>query len=142
MQPDSRTLLVSIRPRFAELLLDGTKTVELRRTRPQTPPGTPVLLYASSPVMQLVGEATVERVDHGNPEDVWRQHGSSTGLVRTEYDHYFTGSPIAVAIVLKDVRALRQPRTLAECRRRITSFRPPQSFRYLDGSQRALLAPA
>ncbi len=140
-QPDSRTLLVSVRPRYAGLLLDGSKTVELRRLRPQAPPGTPVLLYASSPQRQLVGRAQVVRVDSGDPEEIWRLHGPATALTRAEFDNYLLGSATAVAIVLSDIERLSEPRTLAECRRRMGHFQPPQSFRYLNRWQRALLAP-
>ena len=54
MQPDRVTLL-SVRPRFAEALLNGTKTAEIRRRRANIPDGSLCLLYASAPVRALVG---------------------------------------------------------------------------------------
>ena len=53
-----RTLLLSLRPRFAQAILSGAKTVEVRRRPVNAPPQTPIILYASSPTMAIVGTAT------------------------------------------------------------------------------------
>ena len=45
-----RMVVLSLRPRFAEAILAGVKTVELRRTVPKIVIPTRALLYASSPV--------------------------------------------------------------------------------------------
>ncbi len=52
---DDRSLLVSVKPVYARLILAGSKTVELRRVRPNAVPGCQVLIYASSPTMEMVG---------------------------------------------------------------------------------------
>ncbi|EEI27723.1 hypothetical protein [Corynebacterium glucuronolyticum] len=39
-----RSLLISIRPTFVEQILTGTKTVELRRKKPQLRPGATVYI--------------------------------------------------------------------------------------------------
>src|ERR1700730_5378670 len=67
----NRLMFLSIRPLFAELILQGVKRVELRRVRPATHPGTLVLLYASSPTMKLVGICEIESILESTPEDVW-----------------------------------------------------------------------
>jgi hypothetical protein len=48
-----RTLLLSLRPQFADAILSGTKTVELRRRPINAQSGTPILLYASRPTMAI-----------------------------------------------------------------------------------------
>lgn len=48
-------LFVSVKPRFAEKILAGEKSVELRRVRPSVTPGTLVIFYASSPTREVVG---------------------------------------------------------------------------------------
>ena len=42
-------LLISIKPEYAQKILDGEKTVELRKTRTRLKPGDIVLVYVSSP---------------------------------------------------------------------------------------------
>ncbi len=135
MSPESRALLVSLRPRFAQMLLDGSKTVELRRTVPRVSPGTMVVLYASSPDCRLVGTATVADLVSGSPFDIWASHGSRTGIDRSEYDAYFEGARVAAAISLGEVKPLTKFRPLPELRERLDGFSPPQSFRYLTHQQ-------
>lgn len=137
--PDTRALLVSVKPAYADLLLSGEKTVELRRIRPSVEPGCLVLLYASSPRMEMVGTARIAAIDCGDIDPIWSRFGPATGVDRLTYDRYFAGSPWAVAISLVDVQSLRQGVPLAELRRRICGFRPPQSFRYLDGAEAAVV---
>jgi predicted transcriptional regulator len=137
MAPDDRTLFISLRPRFAELLLLGEKTVELRRVRPAVQPGTRVMLYASSPTCALLGVGVVEDVQVAGHDRIWGEHGPRTGISRSEYDAYFDGTATAVAITLGEVRRLERPISLAELRRGREWFRPPQSFRYLNPQQTA-----
>lgn len=135
MHPENRALFISLRPRFAELLLDGRKTVELRRIQPAVSPGTLVLLYASSPLRALVGTGVVQGVSVASSDDIWTLLGSLTGLSRAEYDHYFHGADRAVAISLRDLKRLERPVPLLDLRRGRSWFRPPQSFRYFDARQ-------
>lgn len=139
MQTDDTALFLSLRPRYADLLLDGLKTVELRRVRPAAAEGSVVLLYASSPAMTLVGQAEVGKIHVASLNEIWHQHGSQTGITREEYDHYFVGIDRAVAIKLRGIRRLERPRPLDDLKRRLAGFRPPQSYRYLDSCEVAAL---
>lgn len=135
MRADGKVLLISIRPRFAELILAGTKTVELRRVRPAVEEGDRVLLYASSPLRELIGSCTVAAVDVGSADEVWTRHGPRTGVTRAEFDNYFDGAARAVGISLREPRRVRRPRTLTDLRERLPGFSPPQSFGYLGADE-------
>jgi len=139
MPPNDSALFLSLRPRFAELLLNGEKSVELRRVRPDVAPGTSVLLYASSPTMKLVGRAEVGEVKVAPVAEIWREHGRETGINQREYNDYFEGLDEAVAIKLVNIRRLPKPRPLQDLRDRLTGFHPPQSYRYLGSSEVAAL---
>jgi predicted transcriptional regulator len=139
MDAEPTALFLSLRPRFAEMLLDGRKTVELRRVRPNAKVGSVVLLYASSPDRTLVGKGEIEGIQVDGMDETWERHGEETGLNREEFDAYFQGAEQAVAISLRRVHRLAEPRPLDELRSRIVGFRPPQSFRYLDSLQVASL---
>jgi predicted transcriptional regulator len=135
MPTETPALFLSLRPRFAELLLSGEKTVELRRVRPNVAPGTRVLLYASSPEMKLVGRAEVAEVQVAPTAQIWKEHGPQTGISRKEYDEYLDGLDDAVSIKLVKIRRLDEPRPLQDLRARIAGFQPPQSYRYLNHSE-------
>jgi predicted transcriptional regulator len=139
MAADETAIFLSLRPVYAEMLLDGRKTVELRRVKPAAKSGSVVLLYASSPTKTLVGRAEVEKIDMDSLDEIWRLYGDRTGLTRPEFDAYFTGVEQAVAITLKRIHRLEQPRPLEDLRRRLSGFRPPQSYRYLKGQEVAAL---
>jgi predicted transcriptional regulator len=128
-----RALLISVHPRFATAILEGTKTVELRRQRVAVPEGTPVVLYATSPVMALVGTARVSRVDSATPAAIWRRHRADSGINRDEYDAYMHGASQASALVLKSPQPLGLAVPLAHLRVG-GPFHPPQSYRYVTRS--------
>ncbi|HET9591966.1 MAG TPA: ASCH domain-containing protein [Solirubrobacterales bacterium] len=139
MRTDDPALFLSLRPRFAELLLSGAKSIELRRVRPAVHEGTPVLLYASSPAMKLVGRAEVAQVQVASVAEIWREHGPETGIRLNEYNDYFKNAKEAVAIKLVNIQRLDKPRPLQDLRDRLSGFQPPQSYRYLDKAQVAAL---
>ena len=131
MLTERHALFLSIHPRFAELILNGAKTVELRRTRPAVPPGFSILLYASSPARQLVGSCTVTSVDVGKPSRIWMSYREQLLISRSEFDCYYRDAVRAVAISLGGPKRLVEPRSLDEIRQRLPRFWIPQSFRYL-----------
>jgi predicted transcriptional regulator len=132
MERNNNVLFLSLRPEYAELLLAGEKTVELRRIRPRAPIGTDVLLYASSPRCELVGICSIGAIGQATPDDIWKLHGSNTGIGRTAFHSYFRGASQAVAITVKDPRRLESPISLSQLRAEWVNFQPPQSFRYVS----------
>lgn len=140
MTPHDRALFVSLRPAYAEMILSGVKTVELRRIRPNVALGTLVLIYASSPTSQVLGTCVVEHIGSGTPDEIWELHGTRTGIGRAAFRSYFTGTNHGVAITVANPRRLQDPLHLDALRRQ--GFSPPQSFRYIPQEDaQALLAP-
>ncbi len=89
--------------------------------------------------MKLVGRARVGEIRSAGLSRIWRDYGHETGITRHEYDEYFTGAAHAVAITLLEVQRLTIQRPLTDLRHRLAGFQPPQSYRYLSGSQVAAL---
>ncbi len=128
----SRTALMSIKPRFVEMIFSGEKTVELRRVRPKLGIGDRVLVYASAPTCALVGEFIVAGIVEGSPNSIWRRVRGKAGVTKTDYRFYFSGAPRAVAIQISSQRIYDKEPTLDELRSRFSRFHPPQSYRYLE----------
>lgn len=128
-------ILMSVRPVFANMLLEGSKTVELRRTRARIEAGSICLLYSSTPVRALVGAMRVARIDTLAPSTIWRKWGANSGLQRSEFNDYFAGSPTATALVIDKVEPFPHAVSLEELRGRWPNFFPPQSYRFLDDRQ-------
>lgn len=128
------TLLLSVRPVFADQIMAGSKTVELRRIRPTADPGTQVLVYSSSPTMALVASALIERIEVRTVQAQWPRVRMSAGIAKRDYFNYFAGAETSVAIWLAEVRPLRRGIVLEELRERWPWFRPPQSYCYVQAS--------
>lgn len=135
------SILLSLRPRFARAILDGTKTVELRRRRVRASPGTRLVLYASAPTMAVVGMASLGAVLTCDADAAWENHGPKLGLNRAELDDYLQGRP-ACLLFLEGVLKLDEPLRLSDLRQG-AQFQPPQSYRFVsdaDPSQVRTLA--
>jgi predicted transcriptional regulator len=124
-----RALLISIQPRFAKAILEGTKTIELRRTMPTLPPQARALIYASSPTKAVVGWATIDGVLRATPQELWRTQKDSTGVTEAEFDEYFAGRDDAFGYQLANVERAASPISLAKLREH--ALEPPQSWRYV-----------
>ena len=77
-----RLMLLSIHPVYVEQILTGTKTVELRRTRPDVAPGQPVVIYATTPAAALVATCRIDRVEIDSPQAIWTSSGSLAAVGR------------------------------------------------------------
>ena len=133
-----RMVVLSLKPRFAEAILAGDKTVELRRTEPRIVVPTRALLYATTPVRAMVGTCVVTGVRTADLADLWREHGSRTGLAYGEFESYFEGVTTGTALALAHPQPFTRILPLQDLRAQPGSFRPPQSFAYVDaetGSQ-------
>lgn len=129
-----RVVLLSVRPRFVDAILAGTKSIELRRTRIHALPGTLVMLYSSSPSRSVQGTAVIERIESGSPEVIWDHSRGRVGVSRQEFTEYFDGASAAFALHLRDIAPLQHPFPLQLMRSR-TGLEPPQSFRYITDDQ-------
>ncbi|MFL6623631.1 MAG: ASCH domain-containing protein [Sulfurifustis sp.] len=135
-----RALLLSVRPKYAEKLLRGEKRVELRRTRPKVSRGDLVLIYESSPTMALVGYGIVNKVmSSASANLLWPRVRNRAGIVRKEFDWYFSGATRVFAIEFSEIKTLREPVWLNKLRRLWNGFHPPQTYRYVSREQMNLV---
>lgn len=121
-------IVISIKPRFAEAILSGRKTVELRKTSARLRPGTRALIYASSPTRALVGSAVITRRHQLSIDGLWTRFGGQAAIDEGAFRRYYAGDVEGVAFELSDVRRHAQAVSLEELRRLGDGFRPPQSY--------------
>ena len=129
-------MLVSIKPNFAEQILDGSKKVEFRRRHPrQIELGSRMLIYASSPIRALIGTAVVFDVVEASPEEVWNVYQDVGGIEHDAFNAYFESSDRAVAIRLRKPVRLDKAIPLDDLRCKWPGFHPPQQFAYLTSER-------
>lgn len=125
-------VLLSIKPEFAEKILNRTKRYEFRKTTFRDPSAIDrVVMYASAPLQRIIGWFSFSRVVKADPESLWRRFHNHSGLSsRERFMDYFSGTDWGYALEIDHTVGLEQP---VDPRRRLDNFRPPVSFQYLDG---------
>ena len=123
---EASALLMSIRPKFAKKIFEGSKTFELRRVRPNVSHGDAILVYVSSPEKQIQAMLTVDHVIQKDLSLLWEEVENDAGISREEFDDYFMGLDQGVAIKIKEVILLSSPLDLSTLRELIPGFKPPQ----------------
>jgi predicted transcriptional regulator/DNA-binding XRE family transcriptional regulator len=137
--PGRRDVVFSIKPQYSEKIINGSKTVELRRRFPtNVPAGTIALIYSTSPTRAVTGIAEIDSVLKGKPSQIWRKYSKEACIEKPDFDAYFAGAETGFVIKLTNARAFRRPFELAEMRERF-NFEPPQSFLYAPPQLRKAL---
>jgi len=125
-----RDVVLSVRPHYSEKIMQGKKTVELRRRFPVSAPrGTIAYIYCTSPVRAMVGRAEITDVIKLPVADIWKKYASCASIRRPEFDSYFEGVKEGFALKFANARPFPRQLNLAELRERF-GFEPPQSFLY------------
>jgi predicted transcriptional regulator len=136
---DKRDLLLSIRPNYADMIIDGTKTVELRRRFANgIEAGALLVIYSTSPKQSIIGSARVKTVERMRLKALWKTHGKSACILKVDFDTYFAGLTEGYAVVLESAKAFRRPIAAADLRKKF-GFVAPQSFMYLPKEYYRLL---
>lgn len=133
-----RSVLLSVRPRFAEGLLSGRKTAEVRKRFPELPAGTRLYLYSSTPTRAVIGTVTVVSVLTTSPTRAWDLHRDKIDITRSFYRSYLTGQSTATIITVDQPEIWPEAVGLASLRA-ILSIEPPQSYRYLGSEQEKIM---
>jgi predicted transcriptional regulator len=125
---NKQAVLMSIHPRFAELIMDGKKTVEFRKCCFSKNVRI-VLVYITSPVGKIAGSFRVKGLDVSSPTSLWRRHQHFGGISKEEFSDYFKGRTKGVAIELTNATRFEDEFPLDSLR---TGMKAPQSFCYID----------
>ena len=136
-QRAGQTIILSVKPKYAELIQSGAKKVEFRRVWAAQDIQS-IAIYVSAPVQHILGIAQVSKVVLAKPSTLWTyctQHGG--GLSHAELLDYFEGKNTGYAVILGDVKIFQNG---IEPHKIIKNFSPPQSFRYMTSSEVKRLA--
>jgi predicted transcriptional regulator/GNAT superfamily N-acetyltransferase len=126
-------LVLSVRPKFAQKIVSGIKRIEIRRRFPNKWEGASVLLYASSPACQFVGEALIERVVTKPVDDIWAECKRDLGCTHDQFMAYCHGAKQVAALVLSQVKRFKKPIKKADIQGLIgRNLSSPQSYSKID----------
>ena len=135
IKPNVQIALMSIHPKFANRILSGEKRVEFRKKgfgeNVQY-----VVIYATNPVQKVVGVFEVADVIQDSPDELWNRYEDVAGVELEFYQQYFLSRDTGIAIEVGDVIPLEEPILLSDIDQ---TYRPPQSYRYIESEKVANL---
>lgn len=120
-------VVLSIKPEFAYKIFDGSKKFEFRKSIFKNTNIKSVLVYASSPVQQVIGEFEIDDILNYDLQTLWKLTQEHSGISEEFYYKYFADKDQGFAIKIKKTKKYRIPK----CLRADFNLFPPQSFAYL-----------
>lgn len=128
----SKLIVVSIKPEFANRIFDGTKKMELRKCSPNVNPEDLLIVYSTSPEMAIIGVCKIKKVIKSTPSEIWENHSDILGIDRERFFQYYSGSDVAVGIILERVKRFKTKIPLKNLKKQFPTFSPPQTFKYYN----------
>jgi predicted transcriptional regulator len=121
-------VLLSIKPEYAEKILQGEKKFEFRKSVFKNPDVKTVVIYATMPIGKVIGEFDFDEVLSDAPKEIWSLTSKFSGITKKFFNDYFDGRKLAHAIKVGTVRRYDTPLSLKSF---IPSGAAPQSFCYI-----------
>ena len=122
-------VLLSIRPKYADLIMNGEKRYELRKSIFRREDIDKVYIYSTSPIKKVVGSFIIEDIIEEHPKRLWEKCREHSGLTEREFFRYFNGKKRGFAIKIKGLEKFNDP---IDPRDIFPNFVPPQSFYYVN----------
>ena len=132
-----KILLISVKPEFAEKIMNGEKTIELRKSAPRkVNKESHILLYVTSPIKELWGICKINNILKDEPKAFWDNYGYKTGITETQFKQYYKTSRIAFGIELKEIRNFsKYSIELKQLKKAFPNFMPPQTYSYIHSEE-------
>jgi len=121
-------VLLSIKPKFAELIFNGTKKFEFRKAIFKNTNIKTVVVYASSPLQKVIGEFEIEEIFNDELEKLWSRTKQFAGIEEEYFYQYFAEREMGYAIKIMKTKRYDNPLSL----KKDFNLTPPQSFLYLQ----------
>lgn len=120
------TILISIKPEFVNLIMDGRKKFEFRKVTAQKKPDK-MLIYSTAPVSKIIGEADIADVIADEVDKLWNLTKDFAGITKDFFDEYYESHEVGIAYRLTNVQKFPEPRLLKD----YGIKNAPQSFVYI-----------
>lgn len=120
-------ILLPIKPEYVEKIFSGEKKYEYRKTKTKKKVSK-IIIYATSPIMKVVGEVDVNGLIVNKLDNVWETTKKYSGISDKYFYDYYENRLHAIAYRLGNVVKYSRPMDLHE----IGINFVPQSYVYLD----------
>ncbi len=118
------TYVMSIKKEYGMNLLEHKAFWEYRRRKSRIDIGDRIILYATAPSRELIGEFIVEEITTGNPSEVWEKTKEDVCYKKNEVMSYLESGNFPIAFKVANPKKYKQ----AIPSYNIPFFRPPMSY--------------
>lgn len=121
------TILLPIKPKYSNKILDGSKKFEFRKNIP-TRKVDKIIIYSSYPEKNIVGEVEVLGIISEDISKLWEKTKKFSGISKKDFMLYYADKDKGFAYILGDVKKYKESINLNN----IGVKYSPQSFIYAD----------
>lgn len=123
------SVLLSIKPKYVEEMMNGNKKYEFRKVVWKRENLKKVYVYSSAPVKKIIGIFYVGDIIEDSPEYLWSEFKDHSGIAEEEFFNYFKKHNTGFAIEIDRLELFDKPIDPFEM---FSDFYPPQSYYYID----------
>ncbi len=123
------SVMLSIKPRFAEQIFCGSKHFEFRRRLFANRSVKKIVVYATSPISRVIGEFEIEDILELGIDQLWEETKEFSGIPKEYFEAYFCGRETGYAIKIGKTHTYEIP---LELEAHFNVKRAPQSFVYVN----------
>jgi predicted transcriptional regulator len=120
-------VILSIKPIYANGILEGRKKVEFRKKIFKKEVDR-IYIYSSMPKKMIVGYFTFKKIDEDSPKKLWEKYKEVGGINENDFFEYFKGHRKGFSIIIDNVVRFEKETDPIEF---IENFSAPQSYIYL-----------
>lgn len=128
---DDRLLLISIKPKYAKLILSGEKIFELRKRAPRRKTYH-AIIYETSPTKKIVGVFTIKHCHIKSVKEIIK-NSKLACVSKSDINKYYQGSNEGTMIEIENAYEFPKKTSLRSLREEF-DFVPPQSYCYMSPS--------
>lgn len=129
-----RTILMSIKPNYAERIYKGIKKFEYRKREIRTTMPLRIVLYESWPICGVTGEIKVDKVIRGTPEEIWNKTNEWGGISKESFNRYYKNASISMAYQIKSFRKYKRTKAFSDYKteKGENVKKPPLGYIYIN----------
>ncbi len=106
-------IIISIKPFYAEKILNWEKTYELRRSFSKKEIKK-VIIYKSAPISRIVGEFEIDHILYEGIDQLWKDTKDYSSVDREFFDKYFQWKEKWYAIKIKNVKKYEKSKLVSK----------------------------
>ncbi len=122
------SVILSIKPIYAQAIMAGTKKVEFRKKIFKKPVDK-VFVYSSSPEKKIIGYFTIGKIVEDSPEQLWEKFKEVGGIDKKDFFEYYKNSETGFSIGVETFQKFNEGVDPADF---FEKFCAPQSYIYLE----------